>query len=89
MVGSEFRSFRIQTVRDNLEEDECCPFTIDDEPFDPEFGAPYFALYGVLKDEFLEHIADRKTYSAALHLAKQLAPGIAFPDQIVVRFGGQ
>lgn len=77
--GSEFRAFRIQTVRDDLEEGDVAPFTTDDDPFDEEFGLPYFALYGVGDDGLLEHIADRDTYSDALNLAQKLAPGVALP----------
>ena len=77
--GSEFREFRIQTVRDDLAEGDVAPFTTDDDPFDEEFGPPYFALYGVGDDGLLEHIADRDTYSDILSLARNLAPGVALP----------
>ena len=77
-VGAAFRAFRIQTVRDSLEEDFVEAFTTDDEPFDDEWGTPYFGLYGVEDDGLLEHIADRSTYSAAVELACKLAPGIQF-----------
>ena len=79
--NSQFRKFRIQTVRHENEEDgDIKPYTMDDEPFDENFGEPYFGLYGVYEDGMLEHIADRKTYSEALSLAKKLAPEIDFPD---------
>lgn len=77
--GSEFREFRIQTVRDDLDEGNVVLFTTDDDPFDEEFGPPYFALYGVGDDGLLEHIADRDTYSDTLNLAQKLAPGLALP----------
>ena len=77
--GAGFREYRIQTVRDDLDEGDIAPFTTDDDPFDEEFGPPYFALYGVGDDGLLEHIADRDTYSAALNLAQKLAPGVALP----------
>jgi hypothetical protein len=77
--GSEFRAFRIQTVRDDLDEGDVAPFTTDDDPFDEEFGPPYFALYGVGDDGMVEHIADRDTYSDALNLAQKLAPGVTLP----------
>ena len=77
--GSEFREFRIQTVRDDLDEGDVAPFTTDDDPFDEEFGLPYFALYGVGDDGMVEHIADRDTYSDALNLAQKLAPGVTLP----------
>jgi hypothetical protein len=76
---TEFRQFRIQTVRNSIEDDDPTPYSFDDEPFDGEFGFPYFSLYGVFKDGKLEHIADRKTYSDALNLAQKLSPGISFP----------
>ncbi len=79
IAGSEFREFRVQTVRDDLDEGDVAPFTTDDDPFDEEFGPPYFALYGVGDDGLLEHIADRDTYSDALNLAQNLAPGVALP----------
>lgn len=78
-AGSEFLEFRIRTVRDDLEADEVAPFTTDDDAFDEEFGPPYFALYGVGEDGLLEHIANRRTYSDALGLARNLAPGVTFP----------
>ena len=77
--GSEFQEFRIQTVRHDLDKGDVAPFTTDDDPFDEEFGLPYFALYGVGDDGLLEHIADRDSYSDALNLAQKLAPGVALP----------
>lgn len=77
-AGAAFRKFRIQTVRDSLEDDSAEAFTTDDEPFDEELGAPYFSLYGIGDDDLLEHIADRVTYSATVELACKLAPGIVF-----------
>jgi hypothetical protein len=79
IAGSEFRGFRIQTVRDHIESGDVAPFTADNEPFDEQFGPPYFALYGVGNDESLEHITDRTTYSEVLSLAQKLAPSVAFP----------
>jgi hypothetical protein len=77
--NSPFRKFRIQTVRDENEEDGGnVPYTIGDEPFDENFGEPYFGLYGVYEDGILEHIADRQNYTEALALAEKLAPGIEF-----------
>lgn len=55
------------------------PYSLDDEPFDEEFGPPYFGLIGVDGDGKLEHIAARWTYSEALSLAQKLAPGVALP----------
>ncbi len=78
--GSSFGAFRIQTVRSVAEGDICEPFTLADDPFDEQFCPPHFALYGVGGDGLLEHIADRLTYAAAACLARNLAPGISFPD---------
>ena len=78
-AGSEFREFRVQSVRDELDDGGVVPFTTDDDPFDEEFGPPYFALYGVGEDGLLEHIADRDTYSDVLSLAQKLAPGVTLP----------
>jgi hypothetical protein len=78
--GSEYKGFRIQTVRSLIEDDEIVPFTVVDEPFDPEFGHPYFGIYGIGEDDLLEHIADRSTYGGAVELLRKLAPGIELPD---------
>jgi hypothetical protein len=77
--GTGFREFRIQTVRNFLEDDDVVPFVADDDPFDEGFGERYFAFYGVGEDGKLEHIADGKTYGELPGLAQKLAPGIAFP----------
>ena len=77
--GSAFKEFRIQTVRNSIENELITPFTQDDDPFDVEFDAPYYGLYGVADDGLLEHVADRPTYSEAVSLALKLAPGIEFP----------
>jgi len=74
--------FRIQTVRNSTEDGDPTPYSFADDPFDESFGKPYFGLYGVLEDGTLEHIADRRTYSEALSLAKKLVPGIDFPDRL-------
>lgn len=79
VTGSPFHAFRILTVRDRIEEDDTEPFTSDDEPFDEEWGIPYFALYGVGADGFREHIADRRTYAEAADLVQKLAPGLRLP----------
>lgn len=79
VADAAFCEFRIQTVRHRLEDDLEEWFTFDDEPFDEEWSAPYFSLYGVEADGRLEDLADRGTYTAAVVLARKLAPGIAFP----------
>jgi hypothetical protein len=45
--GSPFRGFRLQTVRDSRDGESTSAYTIADEPYDEEYGAPYFAWYGV------------------------------------------
>ena len=78
--GSGFQKYRIQTIRDSVEDGTCVPFTAADEAFDDNFGAPYFGLYGMSDDGLLEHIADRRTYAEALRLAQKIAPGVEFPE---------
>ena len=80
VAGSAFNRFRIQTARDYIESEDSCPYVLGDEPFDDEYGPPYFSLYGVGEDGLLEFIADRSSYSEAVKLAHKLAPGIDFPD---------
>ncbi|MGO9609896.1 MAG: hypothetical protein ACLPT4_09695 [Verrucomicrobiia bacterium] len=77
---SAFQEFRIQTVRNTAGGEDPEPYTLDDDPFDEEFGPPYFGLYGVGQDGLLEHIADRATYLEVVSLVQKLAPGIVFPD---------
>ncbi len=79
-TGTGFREFRIQTVRNSLDDGDVVPFVADDDPLDEEFGERYFGLYGVGEDGKLEHIADRKTYGEILNLVQKLAPGVAFPN---------
>jgi hypothetical protein len=78
--ASAFRDFRILTVRNLIEDGHAVPFTPDDDPFDQEFGKPYFVLYGSEEEGMLEHIAERKTYLEAVRLAEKLAPGVRFPE---------
>ncbi len=86
-AGAAFGSFRIQTVRRSLFDDRVEAFTVDDDPFDNEWSPPYLSLFGVEVDDLLEHIADRATYSAAVKLARKLAPGIVFdPRPILPRW---
>jgi hypothetical protein len=80
VTDAPFSKFRIQTVRTLDEDGVCEPFTLDDDPFDEQFSVPYFALYGVGSDDLVEHIADRRTYADAAALARNLMPGIEFPD---------
>ena len=74
-----FRAFRIQTVRDNLEDDNSVEaFTAANDPYDPDYGTAYFGLYGAGPDGLWEHIADRPSLAAALTLAEKLVPGLKF-----------
>ncbi len=77
---SGFVQFRIQTVRDHCEDGDSYPFWFGDEPFDDEFTAPYFSLYGVDSDGLSEHIADRRSYAETEALARKLYSDIRFPD---------
>jgi hypothetical protein len=79
VAGAGFQKYRIQTLRDTLEENEPTPFVAGDDPFDQNYGSFYFSLYGVETTGKLEHIADRKNYEEILKLAQKIAPGIAFP----------
>jgi hypothetical protein len=85
--ASAFKEFRIQTLRDDLADNDVIPFTEDGDPFDEELGAPYFGLYGVGDDGLMEHIADRRTYAEARCLARKLATGIEVPE-VPVCFDG-
>lgn len=78
VANSSFRKFRIQTVRDHVEDGDASPYTPDDEPFDDNYHAPYFALYGIGEDGLLEHITDRTTLADVLDLAHKIAPSIEF-----------
>jgi len=85
-AGSGFREFRIQTVRENLEDQDCVAFTAADDPFDADYGPIYFGLYAVGADGLPEHIADRPTYAGAVALAQNLVPGLHFqPVRIEAR----
>jgi hypothetical protein len=77
---SAFHEFRIQTVRNGRNGEDPAAYTLDDDPFDEEFGLPYFGLYGVGQDGLFEHIADRATYLEVVTLVRKLVPGIVFPD---------
>lgn len=79
IAESEFRRFRIQTVRE-CSEGVIEPFISFDDPFDERFSPLLFGFYGVCDDGLLEHIADFDSYAAAVSLARKLAPGIQFSD---------
>jgi len=77
--NSLFREFRIQTVRLTGDLESVEPFVTGDDPYDNQFGEPYYGVYGVGKDGLMEHIADRNTYAEAVDLVRKLAPDIEFP----------
>jgi hypothetical protein len=89
LAGAQFQRLRIQTVRMELRDDRhVTPFTEDDDPFDENFGAPFFGIYGVDAFGLLVHFADRDNYQSARSLLTDLLPGIDFPEQInVFSFG--
>lgn len=83
--GSPFREFRIQAVREELRAGGIEAFQLGDDPFDVDYGSPFFALYGVTYEGVSEHVADRKLYAYAIELAQKLAPGIELPETPSVR----
>lgn len=83
VVGSAFKAFRIQTMRDLLAEPQVLPFTKSDDPFDENLGERYFSIYGVGEDGLLEQIADRSSYSLARELVLKLAPGVVCAERVV------
>ena len=89
LTGAEFQGFRIQTIRHELDEDGGVGvFSEDDDPFDENYGAPFYGVYGVRCDGSLEHIADRRSYQEARTLLAGLLPGIALPEHVVAFCSG-
>lgn len=86
-TSTGYRKYRIQTVRWSTNSDEVVPFTADDDPFDAEYGPPFFALYGVTAEGKSEHVVDRPTYASMFALVRMIAPTVSFPDEPV--FCGQ
>ena len=81
---AEFQRLRIQTVRQELDDHrDTVPFTEDDDPFDENYGEPFFCVYGVRSAGCLEHIADRESYHEARALVTALLPGIDLPEEVV------
>jgi hypothetical protein len=78
VAGSDFKKFRLQTVRDSVDGEYANPYTADDDPYDEEYNRPYFAVYGVDDEGLPEFIAGRSTYGEALKLVRNFAPGIEF-----------
>lgn len=85
ITDSYFHELRIQTMRHHEEDHEWVPFLPGDEPFDPDFIALHFSLYGVDENGMSEHIADRSSYATAYELATKLTPGIALPISPTIR----
>lgn len=84
LAGAEFHRLRIQTVRHEADgEGGMTAFTEGDDPFDDEYGAPVFGIYGVTKDGLLEHIVDVGGYEEARGLLMRLLPGIGLPEKVV------
>ena len=83
VVGSAFKAFRIQTVRDLLAEPQIVPYTESDDPFDENLGDRYFGIYGVDEEGFLEHIANRCSYVLARELVLNLAPDAVCAERAV------
>ncbi len=79
VLDSEFRRYRIQTLRESSEGD-IEPFIRIDDPFDGNYGPRFFGVYGVCSDGMLEHISSFDTYSEAVRFVRKLAPGIQFPE---------
>jgi hypothetical protein len=86
VVGSAFKTFRIQTFRRIVEDDSAEPFVSGDDPYDENFEAPFFGLYGIDEAEKEECIADRPSYDSVRDLAMKLAPGIEFSPEVCVTY---
>lgn len=86
VIGSSFKTLRIQTFRRLVNDDVEEPFVFGDDPFDENFEAPFFSLYGIDADGSEECIADRPSYKSMRDLALKLAPEIGFPEQICVEY---
>jgi hypothetical protein len=81
VIGSAFKEFRIQSFRRLVDDDAEEAFVSGDEPYDDNFEAPFFSLYGIDEDGNEECIVDRPSYESARELVSKLAPGIEFPQQ--------
>jgi hypothetical protein len=76
--ASIFTGFYIRTMREANDGSGIYPFTEDDDPSDPDFGIPFYGIYGVASSGMSEHIADRKTRSQAIAMVEKLIPGVHF-----------
>lgn len=80
--GAGFQRLRIQTVRLGLDEDGGAEaYTEDDDPFDENYGTPFFGIYGVDENGLLDSIAKVETYQEARGLLEKLLPGLGFPAE--------
>jgi hypothetical protein len=86
VAESNFKEFRIQTMRNGFGSSDVSPLTVEDNPFDTNFDSPFYALYGVDPEGLLEHIADRSSYGEIRKLAQNLAPGVAIPVRPISAF---
>ena len=83
LAGAEFPRLRIQTVRQELDEDGGMEaFTEEDDPFDEHYAAPVYAVYGVSAEGVLEPIAERGSYASARRLLEKLLPGIGLAEEV-------
>lgn len=81
--GSGFTAYRIATYRNLIEDNnEPCTFSVDCEPYDENYGDPYFRLSGLAGDQQEVPIADRATYAEVLALARKIAGHFSFPDVV-------
>jgi len=80
VAGSPFKHFRIRTMRDAIESEDSLAYASGDDPFDEDYDPPYFDLYGVSEDGSIDFIASRPNSYEVVKLARNLAPGIDFPD---------
>ncbi|MGC4013128.1 MAG: hypothetical protein QM755_01225 [Luteolibacter sp.] len=79
---SEFRAYRIQSMRREVDEDrEVTAFRSGDDPEDEGYEDPFFSLHGVGENGLAEWIADRPTCAEAIRLLKNLVPDIKLPPE--------
>jgi hypothetical protein len=76
--GATFTGLYIRTMREAKDGSGVYPFTEKDEPFDPNFGVPFYGIYGIDSSGMSEHITDRSTRSDAIAIVEKLLPGIHF-----------
>ena len=84
VIASAFYEFCIRAIHYHVEDEEPMPLKVGDEPWDPEWTDPVFAIYGVQADGIEMHITDFSRYRDAVALVEKLSPGIRFPEKPVV-----